>query len=535
MSLWKQVINIYPFPQEFEYWLKRNPKILDNLLSFRTKADICTLGPLLMVPDEPLPADRTSSSQGGSGVLEVSREASPTSRTSFPRIGSVPVMSHAPLPRMSSGTLEVSHKVSPTHAPLPRVSSVPVIGNTTFTPVGSEVTEVGSEVAEVGSEVAEVGSEVAEVGSEVTEVGSEVVEVGSEVAEVVCEVTEVGSEVAEVSSEVGSKVTEVGIEVTEVNSEVAKVDSVVVEVDQPSDEPVVVAMEPSSPTWHMVATDPELSSSEESGHSESLPDGEGSGQGLAEEINVQTSPLVEGLVETPEETPEVKFTQGPPESDLSDYGGSIMLSEDDSVVGAMVLNLPIAPLPDIGISEVPSSPVLPTTTETIISLEQETETPPTGDQLEEDLLSFSSNELTDLEEDQLAGSSVLPSNFTESLPDVDPSPRPDSTLSPGPDTGPEPQQVVGGFEPEIAEALGAGLAREDKPERRPSPYPDGAAGVREALYTAWLPSARTQEMLANPREAAQHLTCPGLVADVKMVRGRGAGLGRGYFGSCSKL
>ena len=36
--------------QEFEYWLKRNPKILDSLLSFNTKE--CTLGPLIMSPSE---------------------------------------------------------------------------------------------------------------------------------------------------------------------------------------------------------------------------------------------------------------------------------------------------------------------------------------------------------------------------------------------------------------------------------------------------------------------------------------------------
>ena len=38
--------------QEFEYWLKRNPKILDSLLSFKTSD--CTLGPLIMSPSEQL-------------------------------------------------------------------------------------------------------------------------------------------------------------------------------------------------------------------------------------------------------------------------------------------------------------------------------------------------------------------------------------------------------------------------------------------------------------------------------------------------
>lgn len=38
--------------QEFEYWLKRNPKILDSLLSFKTRKDECTVGSLLMSPSE---------------------------------------------------------------------------------------------------------------------------------------------------------------------------------------------------------------------------------------------------------------------------------------------------------------------------------------------------------------------------------------------------------------------------------------------------------------------------------------------------
>ncbi len=40
------------FSQEFEYWLKRNPKILDSLLSFKTRKDECTMGSLLMSPSE---------------------------------------------------------------------------------------------------------------------------------------------------------------------------------------------------------------------------------------------------------------------------------------------------------------------------------------------------------------------------------------------------------------------------------------------------------------------------------------------------
>jgi hypothetical protein len=49
------IFSLLPLPlQEFEYWLKRNPKILDSLLSFKTAEKVCTLGPLIMSPSEQL-------------------------------------------------------------------------------------------------------------------------------------------------------------------------------------------------------------------------------------------------------------------------------------------------------------------------------------------------------------------------------------------------------------------------------------------------------------------------------------------------
>ena len=52
-----------------------------------------------------------------------------------------------------------------------------------------------------------------------------------------------------------------------------------------------------------------------------------------------------------------------------------------------------------------------------------------------------------------------------------------------------------------------------------SPYPEEVAGVKEALYTAWIPSPWTLDLLSRQTPVDQsHLTCPGLVADIKMVR-----------------
>ena len=51
-----------------------------------------------------------------------------------------------------------------------------------------------------------------------------------------------------------------------------------------------------------------------------------------------------------------------------------------------------------------------------------------------------------------------------------------------------------------------------------SPYPEEVAGVKEILYTAWIPSPWTQGLLSQPT-SQQNLTCPGLAADIKMVSG----------------
>ena len=91
-----------------------------------------------------------------------------------------------------------------------------------------------------------------------------------------------------------------------------------------------------------------------------------------------------------------------------------------------------------------------------------------------------------------------------------------------------------GDQEDVAEELQAVAARGDLgPDpvvlvpRRPSPFPEVVEGVREALYTAWIPSPWTQGLLSQPSSMTQqHLTCPGLVADIKMVRGSSIGFMR---------
>lgn len=67
---------------------------------------------------------------------------------------------------------------------------------------------------------------------------------------------------------------------------------------------------------------------------------------------------------------------------------------------------------------------------------------------------------------------------------------------------------VGGGEP-LSEEGGGERGREEESE----------VLVREELYTAWVATPQTQQLLAQaqPTKDPNYLTCPALVADVRMV------------------
>ena len=77
------------YGQEFEYWLKRNPKVLDSLLSFQTKSEECTLGRLIMSPSEQAiggvanTASSWSSQQGSVSSLTSSSSQQQKKRSPF--------------------------------------------------------------------------------------------------------------------------------------------------------------------------------------------------------------------------------------------------------------------------------------------------------------------------------------------------------------------------------------------------------------------------------------------------------------------
>ena len=217
---------------------------------------------------------------------------------------------------------------------------------------------------------------------------------------------------------------------------------------------------------------------------------------------------------------DVMFTEEPLEGveDLTDYSGSIMQSED-SIAATQRLDLSEV-LEALSSDIEPSSPVLPTTMETIFVEEEEDEE---AGQEESELLSFSSNELEESNLDELEEAAARSRSISESLPEVTTVPDNEEPAGEAPPTQEvttaqevvtTTQEVVTTTTQEVA------VPREGLPQRRPSPYPTGEAEVKEALYTAWLPSPWTQELLANPPPGmtTQHLTCPGLVADSKMVR-----------------
>ena len=203
-----------------------------------------------------------------------------------------------------------------------------------------------------------------------------------------------------------------------------------------------------------------------------------------------------------------------------DYGGSIMQSED-SFIATQRLNLTevVQALSSTDIE--PSSPVLPTTMETIYVEEEEEEEENVVGEEEGELLSFSANELAESEVEEAA---VRSRNISETLPEVTTNVSPEEEPTAEDQPSQEATRTQLGdvdtvtVTPEVT-TVTQEVIDEPPPPRRPSPYPEGEAEVKEVLYTAWLPSVRTQELLASSSSSmnTQHLTCPGLVTDIRTV------------------
>ena len=198
------------------------------------------------------------------------------------------------------------------------------------------------------------------------------------------------------------------------------------------------------------------------------------------------------------------------EESTDQASGSIMLAESN-------LSIDMSCVARVTSSDKLGSPVLPTTSleEVAMTTEQgenssslllaTTESPEKeAEPVEEAPPTFIVGDLQRVEE-ELEGVHLTPS-VSDSVPDV--------TID-----------LEEGVEPvfsdeEVPESLEPNVSADES--SAPVEVSSGDEEVSEEIYTAWIPSPRTQELLAQPQPTKDpsHLTCPALVADVKMVSER---------------
>lgn len=488
--------------QEFEYWVRRNPKILDTLLSFQPQESHGTLGPLLLSPE----GDDTSE-------LTVSIPLHPS-----------PVPSHSLQPPTGSqGSLKV------THSPIRPIRSEPVLTTMEINKTTPHGISTDIQTSMPTSSVA--------------------IEMGASSPTLVLEPD------TPLQSGIGTSFT---------LSPPIKAD---IKFTTGSDEAEEEGLRDED------EVDREGGEGEESLLEEVNSEVCGAGQwGQEEQGGVEDGQ--EGSNEVREEGGQDGGTSVKMEE--SEQAGSIMQSQE-ALAGDVEIDLPLDPP-----SDTPMSPLLPTTMETVaLEMQEEQVTQEQTEEMKQSLplidlggsnpLPISEAPLTTCEEDiliDLSSSGVTPPlstghqlevtehqqspdstahkldvQETGILPPSDPLsevPDPHSPgtvathlsdpLLPTPSHLPLSSQLHVSVEEvgvdDLAEELKTMGTRGDVgpdpvvlPPRRPSPFPEVVEGVREALYTAWIPSPWTQGLLSPPASVTQqHLTCPGLVADIKMVR-----------------
>ena len=486
-----------PSVQEFEYWVRRNPKILDTLLSFQPQESHGTLGPLLLSSE----GDDTSES-----TVSVPLHPSP-----------IPSRSLQP-PTGSRGSLEV------THSPIRPIRSEPVLTTMEMNKTAPQGISSGVKTHMSTSSVA--------------------IEMGASSPTLVLEPD------TPVQSGIGTSFT---------LSPPIKAD---IKFTTGSDEE-------------------EEEGLRDEGEVDGEGGGGRGGESLLEEVTGevcgadhwgQQGGVEEGTDEARGEGGQDRETSVKMEE--SEQAGSIMQSQE-ALAGDVEIDLLLDPL-----SDTPTSPLLPTTMETVaLEMQEEQVIQEQSEEMKQPLqlidsgsgnpLPISESPLTTCEEGiliDISSSGVTPplsaghqlevtecQQSTDStahkldvqetgiLPPFDPLSGVPDTHLPGtvathlsdpllPSHLPLASQlqvsVEEVVEDDLAEELKTMGTRGDTgadpaalPPRRPSPFPEVVEGVREALYTAWIPSPWTQGLLSQPASVTQqHLTCPGLVADIKMVR-----------------
>lgn len=200
----------------------------------------------------------------------------------------------------------------------------------------------------------------------------------------------------------------------------------------------------------------------------------------------------------------------------TDQTGSIMLAESN-----LSLSIDMSCVARSASSDKLGSPVLPTTSLEEVSMtteEPQEENPPSSLLLatskppekqeeppEDTPPTFVADDLKRVEE-ELEGVHLTPS-VSDSVPDV--------TIDLEEEVEEGEEQVF--LEEEVPESLVPSVAV--KETAAPAESLIGIEEVPEEIFTAWLPTAKTQELLNQPQPTKDpnYLTCPALVVDVRMV------------------
>ena len=496
---------LYALPQEFEYWVKRNPKVLDSLLSFKTNEGKCTLGALLQVPMETV----------SPGRIRKHHSSSPTARPHPPRVQSLPHLT-----KLDSPTLQMT-----TVGSEPQLQSIPE-SHTLPPPLLSSLQE-DSSTNRIADEKScdplpppPPGIDAPQPLKDITDSASEK-EVKIDIPDI--EFSSQGSLSEELEAE------ETGIEfstgdeslLTAEGNVEAGIQEVSLQLPAPASDDVIdptlksISLDSSRDFTHDpsgLVVDPATENTEGRGLVDMATENT-EGRGLVDPATENTEGR--GLVDPATENTEGRSLVDPATEETDHtLTGSIMQAEEE-------LTIDIASVPSA--SSQLGSPVLPTSMSVDVEEEGEEEEGGGGGG-EASLQSTSTggeplsfggiNEFDDLED-------ALTASVSESLPETT------LAFTPGADTGDSvfdlsiSEEValltLASHDPGVGSHDRSTSSQQQQPQRRPSPYPEAEGQVSEFLQNCWIPCALTQQLLshAQPTMATEHLSCPGLTADIK--------------------
>ena len=522
----------YALPQEFEYWVKRNPKVLDSLLSFKTNEGKCTLGALLQVPMETV----------SPGRIRKHHSTPPTARPHPPRVQSLPHLTKLDSPTLQMTTVGSEpqlQSIPESHTlPPPLLSSLQEDSSTNRIadekscdplpppPPGIDAPQPLKDINDSASEK-EVKIDIPDI-----EFSSQ----GSLSEELEAEETGIEFSAGDQSLLTAEGNVEAGIQEVSLQLPALASDDVIdptlksISLDSSRDfthDPSGLVIDPATEnTEGRGLVDMATENTEGRGLVDPATENT-EGRGLVDPAteNTEGRGLVDPATENTEGRglvdPATENTEGrglvDPATEETDHTltGSIMQAEEE-------LTIDIASVPSASSQLGAGSPVLPTSMS--VDVEEEEEEEGGGEGGEASLQSTSTggeplsfggiNEFDDLED-------ALTASVSESLPETT------LAFTPGADTGDSvfdlsiSEEValltLASHDPGVGSHDRSTSSQQQQPQRRPSPYPEAEGQVSEFLQNCWIPCALTQQLLshAQPTMATEHLSCPGLTADIK--------------------